>query len=98
MIWLLTTIGVYLHLFTYKERCGVCFQNVYWKPKCGCRECKNVICSGCAGNLVADPELNYKCPYCRADNQISNIQVLNKEFFLNVWRKNNITFLKDGER
>ena len=98
MWWLLTTIGVYLHLLTYVERCDICYDNVYWKPKCKCRDCGKAICCGCVAKIITDPELNYKCPHCRTDNQIHNLQVLNKDFFLTLWKTKTILFkIDDGE-
>ena len=97
MWWILTTLGVYLHLLTYTERCEICYQNVYWKPKCKCRECDKVICSGCCENIITDADLNYKCPHCRETNQIYNVSVLNKEFFLNLWKRNKLVFIKEGD-
>jgi hypothetical protein len=95
---MLASLGIYLHLFTIVERCEICYCNCYWKPKVACSKCKKSICAGCAGNIITNERLEYPCPYCRSENKITNLEVLNKEFFVNLWNRKILTFMKeDGE-
>lgn len=97
MWWFFATVGVYLHLLTFTERCEICYSNVYWKPKCKCHNCNKVLCAGCCGSIIRSELLDYVCPYCRNRNKIYNLNVLNKEFFVNLWNRKCLTFIKEDD-